>query len=578
MLKISWVDNGVQDSICPVCATHGTKKQVLHIWTTPSASAPDRIVWLECSCCHARYADPLRSADYEQADQHGLKFYLEQGAGIRSMLEPLSLVDARPVRHYVEIGCGFGFVMDYARLILGWEVFGFDPGFIGAAGREGLALPICNRYFEGLGPADPRVDLIFCSEVIEHLDRPRQFITRVRDALAENGVFLLTTPNGGALGQGLRDEHLAPMLSPGQHLILYDDRAITALLREAGFSEIRIADRGHQLHVAASAVPFNGNSSHFSAELYLSYLEKAARAHDPRGPLGAGLGCRLLKEEVNRGRYAEAQQQYVRLREAYLRRYGFDIEMIEADHLYQDQSKDFDEFGESWPLNLAGVLYARAIIQLLHENKPEAAERKFYASSRFAVELRRRLQAIGTDDAESAHLCREAEIARLHALTRCQPTAAIAALSELADSGLDDRPSSHAGRARRQVFVDLVNLGHYGHAERLLSMAPEIETAAASSAERATAFAWGIYLLNHRSDFLSAAAVFRRIWFESLGSKADNALLWSARFHQALATYYQGDNETATLIARELSNGPADVPGEYRKRADELLVKSSMAI
>ena len=63
------------------------------------------------------------------------KLLLEQGAGIRAMLEPLLLADARPIRSYLEIGCSFGFGLDYARRILGWQVRGFDPGFIAAAGH-----------------------------------------------------------------------------------------------------------------------------------------------------------------------------------------------------------------------------------------------------------------------------------------------------------------------------------------------------------------------------------------------------------------------------------------------------------
>jgi hypothetical protein len=54
------------------------------------------------------------------------------------------------------------------------------------------------------------------------------------------------------------------------------------------------------------------------------------------------------------------------------------------------------------------------------------------------------------------------------------------------------------------------------------------------------------------------------------GSEGDwRVLLWLARFHQALANWYQGDREAAKLIAEEISAPPPDLPpapSEYRQR------------
>jgi hypothetical protein len=59
------------------------------------------------------------------------------------------------------------------------------------------------------------------------------------------------------------------------------------------------------------------------------------------------------------------------------------------------------------------------------------------------------------------------------------------------------------------------------------------------------------------------------------GSEGDwRVLLWPARFHQALANWYQGDREAAKLIAEEISAPPPDlppVPSEYRQRLRELV-------
>src|SRR6202035_4698861 len=54
------------------------------------------------------------------------------------------------------------------------------------------------------------------------------------------------------------------------------------------------------------------------------------------------------------------------------------------------------------------------------------------------------------------------------------------------------------------------------------------------------------------------------------GSEGDwRVLLWPARFHQALADWYQSGREGAKLIAGEISAPPPDLPpapSEYRQR------------
>ncbi len=151
MVIIDWKGGQYRQSCCPVCGSAGSKQRLLDIkgdHRGESVLSTDVVAFLRCPSCEVRYCDPLRSVDYETGDSEGLKYYLEQGAGIDVMLEPLSLVDRRPIKRYLEIGCSFGFAMDYARRMLGWQVRGFDPGFIAVTGKELLDLPIDNAYFD----------------------------------------------------------------------------------------------------------------------------------------------------------------------------------------------------------------------------------------------------------------------------------------------------------------------------------------------------------------------------------------------------------------------------------------------
>ena len=439
----------------------------------------DEIGLLRCPACDVRFCDPLVSVDYAEADERGAKFYLECGAGIDVMLGALSLADARPVRHYLEIGCAFGFILDYARRMLGWQVRGFDPGGLARLGRNMLDLPIENGFFQAGRGFDDWADLVFCSEVIEHIPEPGPFLDLLGSALRPDGQLILTTPNGDALRQDAEPAVLSAILSPGHHILLYNPASIEALLKRHGFSHVRVEENGFQLRVAAARTPLAGRAGWAGRERFRDYLRAVAAEHGAEQPLGAGLAYRLFKEEVNQGRFAEAEEPWQRLREAYRRRYGFDCEDPAGMPLPQD-GISFEECGERWPFNLCGLLYFRGVAEWLGRSKPAEAVPFFLAAGRVGAAMRHILRTAGVDDLEMADLGRQAFLARLSALAQCAPEAALDALN-------GEAPDAAAAN---RLFVDLVNLGHLDVADAVreggaLDSADPAVAAALAAARRA---------------------------------------------------------------------------------------------
>jgi hypothetical protein len=199
-----------------------------------------------------------------------------------------------------------------------------------------------------------------------------------------------------------------------------------------------------------------------------------------------------------------------------------------------------------------------------------------------AVLARVRQAAVATlsshpDDRETTRLFREAEIAWLAALARHDPSQAVVAFEQLSGNpgGLDPATlEAHLQRARSRLFIDLVNLGHYLAAEVVVRSHDAPVRERLTSDDLAAAFAYGVYLLNYKSEFSAASAVFGQVWEIAHASATGHGLLWPARFHQALASWYQGDREAAKLIAEEISAPPPDlppVPCEYQQRLSELV-------
>ncbi len=574
-IAVRWTGQSARASSCPVCADAGAKREVLET-TRGEGSQAARTVLLQCPACQVRYAEPLLSVDYGDGGATTLKFYLEQGAGIDVMLEPLSLADGRPVRQYLEIGCSFGFAMDYARQVLGWNVRGFDPGAIAARGREELQLPIEHTTF-ALAAGDERcADLVYCSEVIEHLAEPHGFLDLIARALRPDGQLLMTTPDADKLSPETAMEMLVPILSPGHHVVLYNSAALTVLLRRHGFAHLRFVPNGGQLRVAASRTPFGAESGYFTRARYAQYLERAVARHGTGSPVGIGFASRLLKEHVHAARFEAARAPLKLLRDAFTTQYGFDIAEPDAVSLADVGQLDFSELGRRFPYNLTGIWYAQGMIALLLERDYRSAAKAFRNAARFGLGLRRALRAIGADDLETAALGREAEVAELMALAHVDADEAMATLTRLeaGESELDPLlVATHRVRARQRLFTVLVGLGNYVAAEKLLEAGLPQDRESPDAEALSTGLAHALFLLNHRADFATARDEFRAV-AAAAQTTANGPLYWAARFHQGLASRHLGDAKTAAEIAAELVDPPADMPPiaqEYADRRAELL-------
>ena len=86
---------------------------------------------------------------------------------------------------------------------------------------------------------DGSFDLVWASEVIEHVADTGQWLSEVRRVLAPAGRLLVTTPSHGRLRVALGG--VARFSDPlGDHLHLYTRGSLRTLLGEFGFGEVRM--------------------------------------------------------------------------------------------------------------------------------------------------------------------------------------------------------------------------------------------------------------------------------------------------------------------------------------------------
>lgn len=91
--------------------------------------------------------------------------------------------------------------------------------------------------------ADSSFDVVWASEVIEHVSDTARWLSEVRRVLAPRGRLLVTTPDHPRLALALRG--VEPYSEPlGDHLHLYTRRSLAQLLDEFGFGQVTVRGVG----------------------------------------------------------------------------------------------------------------------------------------------------------------------------------------------------------------------------------------------------------------------------------------------------------------------------------------------
>ena len=161
----------------------------------------------------------------------------------------------------LDVGCGNGSIAGiFAKL--GYQVVGIDMAEKGIAiARQACpagrfeVLPADRNILRNLGE-DP-FDLVYSSEVIEHLYDPKSFLEGCFTATREGGRFIVTTPYHGYLKNlalsvmDKWDHHHNPLFDGG-HIKFFSRRTLMQAMLEAGFTQLEFAGAGRMPYLWAS--------------------------------------------------------------------------------------------------------------------------------------------------------------------------------------------------------------------------------------------------------------------------------------------------------------------------------------
>ena len=151
------------------------------------------------------------------------------------------LEDVRPGLRVLDLGCGEG-GFAAAAAGEGAEVIGVEvaQAAVDRAVRAHPGLDFQRVEIDGPLPfEDGAFELVWASEVIEHVADTARWLSEVRRVLAVGGLFLVTTPSHGRLRVALGGiERFSEPL--GDHLHLYTRRSLADVLGEFGFEPVSV--------------------------------------------------------------------------------------------------------------------------------------------------------------------------------------------------------------------------------------------------------------------------------------------------------------------------------------------------
>jgi 2-polyprenyl-3-methyl-5-hydroxy-6-metoxy-1,4-benzoquinol methylase len=555
---------------CPNCQALGSLTPRLAVNFTPILRPSEDWRLLDCPDCACLFYErnENRAAQYdgcEMLSRGRTALYLQQGAGLSQLLLPLARVTLPAGARFLDIGCGFGFTLDFAREAKGWDGLGIDPGGIAALGRARLGVPIEQREVAADEPAlRGTCDVVLAAETIEHLPQPAAFLALARGLLREGGILILTTPNADLVTPGVPEGLLATILSPELHIVLQSKASLAWALRQAGFAHVHVVCEGASLVGYASDAPIMlADDADAMQETLDAYLERRATAFVADRDLSLGFAGRALLDCANRPDPVRGARVRAGLEASIQSRFGMNIATM--PRLPAELGAcSLERMAELVPLNLGAILYAGAMLDLQQGAARGGLRARLVLAAQACRALRRATGELGMEDALSEDL---EWVAGAEALL-CSAEIGQAAVPKLL-AALSTLAVRDGVARRRQItarcFTTLVNAGHFRIAREILPLLTCDDLS--DTHQRDAMYCQGVCQLQPGGDAATALGCFIAVR-GSLDPQHPDGLFWPALRGEVQALTRLGRaGEVAGLVRTVAATSETQLPADLALRA-----------
>jgi SAM-dependent methyltransferase len=224
---------------CPLCGI--SEHSLLYDFS------PYQIV--RCLGCSAYYLSPrlIESAirrlyeddKYFQTGETGYKGYLQQELSLRySFRRFLRQLQKRRLTggSLLEIGCGYGFLLDEAKGYFQDRV-GIDLSAAAVASTRQRADYVYQGDINSI-PPEATFDCIVLVSVIEHVYMPVDFLKQLSSHLRPAGKVVIATPDVDSVYRRLLGRRWPAFQVIPEHVAFYNGKTLSSIMRRAGLADI----------------------------------------------------------------------------------------------------------------------------------------------------------------------------------------------------------------------------------------------------------------------------------------------------------------------------------------------------
>ena len=153
----------------------------------------------------------------------------------------------------LEIGCGYGYLLDEARLFFNRRVgTEFSP-----QGAEIARVTGAEVFVGGIEqvPLQHKFDCVVATQVIEHVYEPLSFVKRLANHTKPGGHIVLATPDIGGVLRKLMGRRWPSFKAP-EHVVYFDFQTLSSLMHQAGLQGVHRLPYPHAFPVGLIAAKF----------------------------------------------------------------------------------------------------------------------------------------------------------------------------------------------------------------------------------------------------------------------------------------------------------------------------------
>jgi 2-polyprenyl-3-methyl-5-hydroxy-6-metoxy-1,4-benzoquinol methylase len=218
---------------CPICNSKRIRKLKKY----------EKYFLVKCNTCSFIYS--YKIPENKELDIHYMHY------GHYSYISPITLKrydellltfeKYKKTNKILDFGCGSGYFLERAK-IYGWDVYGIESGTDAIATCLKKGINMLNT--DEINNQDLiKFDIIFSSEVIEHLSFPVSYLKMLSELIRHGGLLYITTPNFKCISRIFMKSKWTVLGYP-EHLSYFTSRTLKKALRNNNFKILNIHTHG----------------------------------------------------------------------------------------------------------------------------------------------------------------------------------------------------------------------------------------------------------------------------------------------------------------------------------------------